>query len=277
MKKDLITALNQAALNYNQAAVLPNEIAQRLVEHLRGIRIEPKVILDLGAKTGVATKLLQERYPEATIICVDIAELLLRQTKRQNENLVCADIELLPFESKSIDFVFSNLSLFWFDFNKVFAEVKRVLKPNGLFIFSTFGPDTLHELKQSVNEIDPSIPLFEFTDMHHLGDALLKNGFLDPVMEMEYLQLTYSDLNNLKEDLNNTGCQNLAGEGLLAAKEKLSELPKTYAKYRLKDGSFPATFEIIYGHAWASAMPLQKNNAGEVSISIADIQRFSKN
>lgn len=271
MKIDLISALNQAAPNYNEAAILPNEIAQRLAEHLDGIRIQPKLILDLGAKTGIATKLLQERYPEATIISADIAELLLQQTKSQNENRVCTDIEILPFANNSIDFIFSNLTLFWFDFNKVFAEAKRILKPEGLFMFSSFGPDSLHELKQSVNEVDQAIPLYDFTDMHHLGDALFKNGFLDPVMEMEYLQLTYSDLNKLQEDLRNTGLQNLASENLLA-REKFSQLQKAYEKYRLADGDWPATFEIIYGHAWASAMQKQEMRDGEVFVSISSIR-----
>lgn len=266
----------RAALGYDQAAALHREVAARMAERLGVVRITPSTILDAGCGTGEALAELQARYPDARRVGVDLAHGMAKAARaraapRPAEGktllsllagfrsapaaspwIVCGDILALPLRSGSIDLVWSNLVLQWVnDPNKAFAEFHRVLAIGGLLSFTTLGPDTLRELRSAFASIDSAIHVHRFIDMHDLGDMLVHAGFADPVMDMEMLTLTYADSISLMRELKALGAANAAAgrrRGLTGPtrwRQALAELRKFCT-----DGRWPASFEVIYGHAW---------------------------
>ncbi len=173
-------AFERAAATYDAAAALQNEVGSRLVERLDFIRMQPRRILDLGAGTGVFTRVLGRRYRRADVTALDIAPAMLQQARarggwwRRAPRCVCGDAEALPFADASFDFIFSNLMLQWcVDLPAALRELRRVLAPGGLLMFTTLGPDTLGELRASWSAVDGYTHVNPFIDMHDVGDALL--------------------------------------------------------------------------------------------------------
>lgn len=262
VKRDVRRAFERAARTYDEAAVLQREVGTRLLEHLDPMRIDPRCVLDLGCGTGETLAALQRRYSRATVIGLDLAQAMLaraaarapwwrRTLGRPRAPLVCADAERMPLATGSVELVFSNLALQWCDPARVFVESARVLAPQGLFIFSTFGPDTLMELRAAFASTGGGTHVNTFIDMHDLGDGLVASGFSDPVMEMEVLTLEYADAQAVARDLKAIGAVNaLPGRARgLSGRGRWSRMSQAYESYR-RNGSLPATFEVVYGHAW---------------------------
>ena len=281
-KLALAQHFSRAAHTYNQAAIIHQEVGMRLLDRLDLIKLDPDVILDLGSGTGFFASHLTQKYPKAHIIKLDIAENMLRFSKKKyfaKHTSVCGDGDYLPLKNHSIDFVFSNCVLHWFvNPQKVLAEIRRVLKPEGLLLFSTFGPDTLQELRESFSTIDQNTHVNTFMDMHHIGDMLIQTQLLDPVMDMEMITLTYQNLMDLIQDLKDTGENyvNRQEPTGLSSKDTLAQLINAYEHYRTLDGVglLPATFEVIYGHAWCSGETTlhQADEEGVIHFPIADLQ-----
>ena len=260
-KQRVRRAFDRAADSYQQFAVLQAEVCKRLLEKLDVVKIAPQMILDAGTGTGSALPSLFARYKKAQVVTLDLSENMLHKANQHGSFLraphaVCADIEHLPFADNSFDLVFSSLSMQWCnDLNAALLEAKRVLKPGGLYVFTTFGPDTLKELRSSWSEVGTSSHVNQFIDMHDIGDALLHDGFSQPVMEAEILTLTYESVEGLMHDLKAIGANVTAntseGEPLrgLGGKALLKRVRQNYEQYRQHD-LLPATYEVIYGHAW---------------------------
>jgi len=271
MKRAIRRSFQRAADHYDEAAFLQHEVARRLDDHLDGVKIAPQRILDAGCGTGFGTSLLRARYPRADVVGLDLADAMLHQAAaRQRGSVweklrarlmpnvpnfvpVCGDIERLPLARDSFDMTWSSLALQWVgDLQASFKEIRRVLKPGGLFIFASFGPDTLQELRAASSGVDGHHHVNRFIDMHDVGDALVHAGFSNPVMEMEQIKLTYDDLPALLRDLKTIGAHTvLEGrrEGLMG-KSAWQQLRRNYEKYR-QDDRLPATYEVVYGHAWS--------------------------
>jgi malonyl-CoA O-methyltransferase len=258
-------AFGRAAAAYDAHAVLQREVGERLLQHLDPIRIEPRRVVDLGCGTGSFLGALRERFPRAWLAAVDTALPMLREARRRSPwwrrtlgagipALACADAEGLPLAAGSAGLVFSNLLLQWCDPAAVFGETARVLETGGLFLFSTYGPDTLKELRAAFAAVDDAPHVNAFVDMHDLGDALVAAGFADPVMEMETLTIEYRDVESIARDLRRGGGQTvLAGRRPgLGGRERWRRMAERYETYR-RDGALPATFEVVYGHAWKAA------------------------
>jgi malonyl-CoA O-methyltransferase len=277
-------AFDRAADTYEQFAVLQNEVCNRLLEKLEIVKIEPEWILDAGSGTGAAVPALFKRYKKAQLAALDLSENMLNKTSRhggffRSPHLVCADIEQLPFADNAFDLVFSSLSMQWCnDLNAALLEAKRVLKPGGLFVFTTFGPDTLKELRHSWSKVDDASHVNQFIDMHDIGDALLHDGFAEPVMEAEVLTVTYNSVDEIMHDLKaigaNVTAQTTGDESVLAStgwqkgltgKSVLQTVRDSYEKFRLDD-LLPASYEVIYGHAWKPLIrpALQKDQKVEI-------------
>jgi len=279
-KLALARHFSRAAHTYNQAAIIHQEVGMRLLDRLDLIKLDPDVILDLGSGTGFFAPHLTEKYPKAHIVKLDIAESMLQFANLRNlarHVSVCGDGEYLPLKSQSVDFVFSNCIFHWFDNpQKVLAEIRRVLKPEGLLLFSTFGPDTLQELRESFSTIDQNTHVNNFVDMHHIGDILIQTQLLDPVMDMEMITLTYQNLMGLIQDLKDTGENYVNRQEPIGLSPKgiLDQLINAYEHYRATDGLLPATFEVIYGHAWCSGETFlhQADEAGVIHFPIEDLQ-----
>jgi malonyl-CoA O-methyltransferase len=255
-------AFERAADTYDAAAVLQREIGSRMLSRLDYVRQQPATILDAGCGTGVATADLQKRYPQAFMCALDLAVAMARRARDRGSlwrrlagrgtRALCADIESLPLRANSVDLLWSNLALQWVNEPpRAFGEFRRVLAPGGLLMFTTFGPDTLKELRASYPDTDRHTHVNRFIDLHDLGDMLVHAGFADPVMDMEYLTLTYSDVRSLMRDLKAIGAHNVtAGRPRgMSARATLAAVERNYERWR-QDGRLPATFEVIYGHAW---------------------------
>ena len=204
-------------------------MAERLLERLDYVRLQPQLILDLGSGTGFCTAALSRRYKKARVMALDIAPSMLQQARNKlsrmekffnnRQRFVCADADYLPLKDQSVDLVVSNLTLQWCpDLDQTFAEIRRVLKPDGLFMFSTLGPDTLKELRRSWQSVDANIHVHTFIDMHDVGDALLRTQFADPVMDMETITMTYKDARTLMHDLKSLGAHNASAARPVAAR-----------------------------------------------------------
>lgn len=257
-------SFNKAANTYDKVAVLQREVSDRLIERLDIIKSVPEDILDIGCGTGDSALKLRKVYKRANILGLDFAEQMLKvahskqswQQRLFNSNIkfVCGDAENLPFEANSFDFVFSNLTLQWCtNLDSTFAEFNRILKPGGLLFFSTLGPDTLKELRQSWQQIDSNQHVHTFIDMHDIGDAMIRSGLADPVMDVEYFTLTYNNVLGLMRELKQLGAHNASvnRSHQLTGKNHFSKMQQNYEKFRVND-KLPATYEIVYGHAWAA-------------------------
>ena len=263
----------QAAKSYDEVAVLQQEVCRRLIERLDYIRLQPQTILDLGAGTGQGIRLLFDKYPKSHIIALDIALNMLEKTAQQGRwfrrpQLLCANAEQLPLKSASMDLIFSNLALQWCDLKQTLLHCRRVLKPQGLLLFSTFGPDTLKELKESWQQIDQHQHVNEFVDMHDIGDQLLATGFAHPVMDAETIVLTYDEVTQLLQDLKAIGATNANHQrhSGLTTLSKMKRLYRAYEIFRDNQKKLPASYEIIYGHAWVPDAPIPSKHPNMIGI-----------
>lgn len=270
-------AFDCAANTYDEHAVLQREVASRLLQRLDWLKVSPQVILDVGAGTGEPTAALMKRYPKAAVYALDLSTQMLRRVKKQGRwlrrpHVLCGDSQQLPVADHSMDLVFSSLSLQWCDEpDKAFSEIRRVLKPDGVFLFSSFGPDTLKELRASWAAIDESPHVHTFLDMHDVGDFMVYAGLQEPVMEREIITLTYEDIKGVMRDLKTIGAVNaLQGRNRgLMGRQKYSRLIEAYDEWRRDDGRLPASYEVVYGTAWSG----QTQQPGMVTIAIEDIGR----
>lgn len=264
-KRAVRRSFDRAAPTYDAAAVLQHEICRRNLDRLDFIRHRPARILDAGSGTGNAWRGLAQRYPGASIVALDLAPGMLRQGRaavpwhqrllRRLPMTICGDLEQLPLVQHSMDLVWSNLALQWVNaLPQAFAELHRVLAPGGLFMFATFGPDTLKELRAAQAGTDGHTHVSRFIDMHDIGDMLVHAGFADPVIDMETFTLTYGDVRALMRDLKAIGARNAATDRphALSGKSWLSAVTRNYELLR-RDGKLPATYEVVYGHAWRPA------------------------
>jgi len=274
-------AFDQASTGYDAAAVLQTAVREQLLERLQYVRIQPRVILDAGCGTGHASRALLKRYRGSQLVALDLAEGMLRQARRRRPLLrrldtVCADVAALPLADASVDMIFSSLMLQWCnDLDAVFAEFRRVLRPGGLLSFATFGPDTLRELRQAWGKVDNGIHVSRFIDMHDIGDAMVRAGLAEPVMDMDYICVTYDEVIGLMRDLKAIGAHN-ATRGRprgLTGRRRLQALAAAYEPFR-RDGRLPATWEVVYGQAWGPGPQRQRNRAvTEATIPVGAIRR----
>lgn len=266
-----------------RGSALVAQIAEELLDRLGPIRIEPATVLDAGCGRGGLTRGLGRLYRRADIIGIDFAAELLpavRGRRLFGRRLLAAggDMRRLPFADASVDLVVSNLALPWVnDLPQVFREWRRVLRPDGVLMFSAFGPDTLAELRAAWREVDQHTHVNEFADMHDIGDAMLDAGLRDPVMDVDRVTEHYADLGTLLRGVRPVGVVNAQADrrrGLLgrAAWQRLeSAYPRT-----ADGGSRPVSWEVVYGHAWgASRARSGHGNAREFHVPIDSIGRHS--
>ena len=279
-KKMMRRAFSRAAAGYDASAVLQREVCTRMLERLDYIKMKPARLLDAGCGTGWGGRQLAEKYPDAQTISLDIAIGMLQTAQSRSgwwrklfgggrQMAVCGDVEALPLATGSIEMVWSNLAVQWCnDLPATFVELHRVLKTEGLLMFSTFGPDTLKELRLAFNGVDDNNHLNRFADMHDVGDMLVQADFSEPVMDMEYMTLTYDDVRGVLQDLKAIGAHNATqgrGQGLMG-KSAFNRLLENYEKLR-RDGKLPATYEIVYGHAWKPTPRVTREGAAIIKTS----------
>ena len=278
---------SQAAQQYDQHAGLQREVCQRLVERLDGLRFEPTQVLDLGCGTGFGQHLLGQRFPAARLLGVDLALPMLERARAragwwqrlrgQRPRLACGDAYALPVASGSTDLVFSSLMLQWCDEpERVLTELRRVLKPGGLLLLSTFGLDTLKELRQAWGQVDGHDHVSRFTEVQALGSAITRSGFMEPVLDTDWLTTHYDKPLELLQELKGIGASNASQQRnpALTAPRRLKAMLSHYEAFRLPDGRYPATWEVLYASAWAPehGQALRLEGREEASIPIDQIK-----
>lgn len=289
-KRRIRRNFTRAAPDYEKEAALSPEVHERMLERLDLVRLAPERILDVGSGTGATTRAVASRYPQAQVSALDFCLPALRMLRRagfwstaQRVALgrpaigrVCADFERLPLRSGVMDLAVSNLALHWSNApDVVLTELQRVLRGGGLLMFTTFGPDTLKELAQASGDPHGRSPVHSFVDMHDLGDMLIRSGFSDPVMDMEHLTLTYTRVEDLFRDLRTSGAMSTRADNIgLRTPRWRERLRRRYELLRL-DGRLPATFEIVYGHAWKPEPGKQRQKPGVTADGRAVI-RFER-
>lgn len=248
----------RAAKTYEDHDALQRATEDLLLDRLDYYEQTPEQVLDLGAGTGRGTALLKERYPKAEVIALDLALPMLQAAKKHSGWLkplrrVCGDVTALPFPDHSMDIVHSNLCFQWVDqLDAVFAEACRVLKPGGILAFTSFGPDTLKELRAAWAAADAEgSHVGRFLDMHDVGDAMINAGLREPVLQVTNMTMTYSSPRKLLDDLRGLGATNAdAARGRhLVGKSRYQAMLAAYETMRV-DGRIPSSWEVVAAHAW---------------------------
>jgi len=271
--RDIQRRFDNAADRFHEADFVHGVTREGLLERLRPMTIDAATIMDLGSATGAAIPLLQKRFRGARVIAVDVSAAMLRIVRRQRTLLsrryaVQADARLLPFADASIDVIFSNLMLPWIDnLDAVFAEVARVLRKDGLFMFSSLGPDSLLELREAWQAVDEGSHVNRFPDMHDVGDALVRAGLRDPVLDVDPLSVSYRDPGALFRDLTAAGARNCHSgrqRGLMGR----SRFRRFIDTLFVPAGNPSLTLELVYGHCWGSGV---RRSGGEITVDAGKI------
>ena len=276
-KRQVQRAFERAAVTYDEAAVVQRHMVDELVDRLQVVTLLPRRILDAGCGTGYALPGLRQRYPDAEILMLDFAPAMLWRVPSgatDEPRLICSDVENLSIAAQSVDLIFSCATPHWCDFDLALAEFSRVLRPDGLLTFATFGPDTLMELRAAWHNVDDNRHVHDFPDMHNVGDALMRYQFSTPVMDVDYLKVTHKEVSTLLGDLKQSGGGNAALDrprGLLG-KRKLSRLKRACEGLRNSNGLLESTYEIVYGHAWAPAQVNLEDGQG-VAVPLSRLKR----
>ena len=268
---------------------LRREVASRMREKLELVKIQPQALLDAGCGEADDVAELQKIYPAAQAFGLDASLPMLQNGKQKQAAaktavgrllakwtpaalrqdmgpyLVCADFARLPLANTSLDLIWSNMALHWHPQpDLVFAEWRRVLRTEGLLMFSCFGPESLLELRQAFAEVDDLPHTLPFVDMHDFGDMLVNAGFSTPVMDMEKITLTYSSAEKLLQDVRAFGGNPLMTrrQGLFG-RQAYAKLLASLEQRRNPDGRIALTLEIVYGHAFR---PVNRKTAAGESI-----------
>jgi len=281
-RRHIQRAFSRSAGSYDAAAVLQHEVEKRLLESLDYYGERPaQVVLDVGSGPGRAAAAMRRRWPRAQVVALDLALPMLRQAKKNSGwwkpfSRVCADARALPVADGSVDVLFSNLCLQWVeDLPAVFAGFRRALKPGGMLLCSTFGPETLVELRESFEQADSVPHVSRFPAINQFGDALMASGFRDPVLDRDRFTLTYPDLPALMRELRAMGATNAlqTRRHTLTGRSRFAAASAAYESLRTAEGVLPSTWEVIYAHAWSPApgAPVREGGAEVAAVPLSQI------
>lgn len=256
-RRALARAFDRAAPAYDAAAWLQRQAAAELLERLAFFSLVPQRVLDLGSGTCHATRSLSERYRDAEVLAIDLAPGMLRAAPRgwwarRRFRRLCADAHALPLGDGSLDLIYCNLMLQWSDRpEQLFGECSRVLRAGGLLVFSSFGPQSLEELRGAWAEVDNGVHVSDFPDMPELAAALMHAGFVEPVLDLESVRRDYPDVLALMRELKQLGAHNAASARSrgLTGRARLAAMTQAYERRRT-GGGLPATFQLLYGAAF---------------------------
>jgi malonyl-CoA O-methyltransferase len=273
---EVMQAFSRAAKNYDHYSVLQQWVAKQMQQRFSELKQKPQNVLDLGAGTGWLTEALHASFPKAQVTALDFSYPMIEVAKMKNKKAkyCVADGLCLPIKDHSIDWVVSNLMMQWVEsIDDLLLEIKRILKPSGVLFFSTLGLGTLAELSSSWKKIDGSSHVNSFLDMHDIGDALLETGFSDPVMDADTMIMRYGHPKSLLQELKGLGASTLRikKENALIMPGMMQQMYSAYKEFQDEDGRYPATFEIVFGHAWSSV-----DDKDSYAIPLPDFMRQTR-
>ena len=278
--KDVMRRADATATSFSEYDFIHRHCRNDLIEKMKPMNLSPKIGLDLGSALGSSSRYLSKRFKKCEIMSVDLSQSRLIESRKKRSIMsrireVQASANALPFVNNSMDLIFANLLMPWIDnTNHFFSEVSRILKKDGLFIFSTLGPDSFQIFNSIWSKIDNFNHVNHFIDMHIIGDNMLQSGLSDPVLDTEKLTLNYSTLESMMQDISSIGARNCLAErrpsltGKTAFIELENELNNT-----VKDGQMAIELELIYGHAWGNNL---NSNPNEYKVDISQIINLKK-
>ncbi len=274
----VVRGFNRAASGYDAVSVLQDRVREELISRLDLVQLQPQLVVDVGAGTGQGALALARRYKRARVLAVDASPAMLHEAARRRGwrrrfALACARAEDLPLAADSAQLLFCHLTLQWCDdLDAALGQFARVLAPDGLLSFATYGPDTLRELRSAWAAVDAHPHVNAFIDMHDIGDALVRAGFQEPVLDVERFTLTYPHPVALMRELRALGAVNaISGRKRgLTGRKTWESLLEQYEKLRT-DGRIPATFEVVYGQAWAARAAPRGVSGGETRVALDSI------
>jgi malonyl-CoA O-methyltransferase len=271
-------AFDRAAETFDAVSVVHDEARRRLLERLDYLRLAPRTIVDLGAATGRSAESLAQRYPSARVVAVDASFEMLHAARGRASGEHVADAEQLPLADAGADLVFANLCLPWCRPERLFAEAARVLSEGGLLMFSTLGPDTLAEVRRAWASVDDGVHVHALFDMHDLGDLAVAAGLAEPVLDVDRLEITYTDVAALIADLRGCGAVNVAGGRwrTLTGRSRWAGFERALVAGR-RSGRFHVTAELILGQAFGRGRPRSRRaHGGEAAVPLTEIGRLRR-
>ncbi len=259
---DVQRRFNKAAAGFDDVDFVHRKTADGLMDRLKPVIIDVKCILDLGGATGSASRHLSKRFKRSRVVVLDASREMLQAANRKRTwfsrvTMLQGDAMALPLRTGCVDLVFSNLLLPWLDdLQAAFTEVARVLRAGGLFVFSTLGPDSLSALRDAWASVDDGRHVSPFADMHDVGDGLVRAGLREPVLDTDFLNVSYRDTATVFRDLTLAGARNcLSGRTkALTGKERFRTMERQLEQ-RFRDGILELGLELVYGHAWGGGPP----------------------
>jgi len=287
-RRAIARAFGRAADRYSERAVVQPEVADRLLERLEGLRFEPRTVVDLGSGPGMQSVELARRFPAAQVLALDLALPMLHQAGsrrgwfRKRFERVAADANALPLADASVDLLYSSLMLQWCaDLPAILNGIRRVMKPGGLVLLSTFGPDTLTELRQAWRNVDARPHVSPFIDVQAMGDLMMRAGFAEPVLDTDWITSRYARPRDLMAELKAIGASFAGADRArgLTTPGKLKAVLEAYETFRGEDGLYPATWEVVYASAWApnEGAPIRGLHGEEATVSVSSIGRRRRN
>ncbi len=265
-------AFDRAAAAFGGASVVHDEARRRLLERLDYVQLEPALAVDLGSATGRSAAALARRYPGARVVAVDTSLAMLSRARR-SAAAVAGDAESLPFGDGTAQLIFANMVLPWCRPDRVFEQAARVLAEGGLFTFATLGPDSLMEVRRAWAAVDDGVHVHAQFDMHDLGDLAIARGLAEPVVNVDRIELSYTDVGAMIRDLRACGAVNVA-----AGRRRGLTGPRRWAGFEAallagrRDGRFHVTVELVFGQAWGPGRPRRRRQAGdEVAVPVSDV------
>jgi malonyl-CoA O-methyltransferase len=267
----------RAAATFDGADAVHAEARKRLIERLGWFKLAPQWVLDVGTATGRASLELAQGFPDARVLGVDLSSAMIHRAQRRCAGLpamtpIRADAERLPLAAATVDLVFANMVLPWCAPEALFGEAARVLRDGGLLLFATVGPDTLQEVRRAWSEVDDSIHVHGFIDMHDLGDLAARAGLAEPVMDVDRLQVTYRDVGSLVADLRACGAVNVAfgRRASLTGPGRWRAFHDRLMAFRM-GGRLAITVELVFGQAWGAGSGSSMRRGGDVMVSVEEL------
>lgn len=269
------------ATGFDGASFAHDETRRRLLERLDLFDLAPRVAVDLGCATGRGAVALAGRYPDARVLAVDSSAGMLHAARARAAAVpsvaaLGGDAERLPLRDQSVQLILANLVLPWCRPPTLFAEAARVLEAGGLLLFATLGPDSLREVRAAWGAVDSALHVHAAFDLHDVGDLALAAGLAEPVLDVDRLEVTYSSVARLVDDLRSCAAVNVAAgrrRGLTGARRW-----QAFERALVGGGEaarFAITLELVLGQAWGrGARPAHRDlGSGEIAVPLETLRR----
>jgi malonyl-CoA O-methyltransferase len=253
-KSQVMRSFDVASQAYNHFTSLQRQIGRKLVVLAQELRLTPTRVIDIGSGTGFMSAQLQQHYPACKTLALDLSLGMLQHSRllsgaNGSAIHVCGDAESLPVSAEVFDAVYSNLAFQWCpDLRKTFSECQRVLNKGGLLAFSTFGPDTLKELRDAWAAADEAVHVNSFVDIETIENLLKANGFEIHSLYAENVVLHYDDSKAVMRGVKGMGAHNI-NPGRHKGMTGVGRFKKVQARYEAmrEEQGLPATYQAIYG------------------------------